>query len=342
MTGVVDHAAPGAAWAALLCAGLAAWLSAAGQGRRRRARALLPGAVPVVHSPRVLRPYVRGWAAARAQWERTRRRLGQEWLCLPAGCLVGWLGDSPLPPLAALAAVPLVRRRLLRRDERRAGERRAAEVIEFCAVMAGELRAGRQPAEALLASPARPGPCQASVAAAARYGGDVAGALRQAARWPGAEGLAGVAACWQAAADTGAGLAGGLDRVAAALRTEREQREDLRAQLEGTRSTAALLALLPAFGLLMGTALGADPLRVLLHTPAGLACLVTGAALEFTGLAWTGRIVRAAERAGGSPSAAGERPRPSRPGRAERAEHSEYTDGPGIGRVPAAGRRRTT
>ncbi|WP_347877100.1 type II secretion system F family protein [Streptomyces albus] len=257
------------------------------------------------------------------------------------GSLAGWLGESPLPPLAALAAVPLVRRRLRRRNETRAAERRAAEVIELCAAMAGELRAGRQPAEALLAAPVRPGPSQAPVAAAARYGGDVAGALRQAARWPGAEGLAGVAACWQAAADTGAGLAGGLDRVAAALRAEREQREDLRAQLEGTRSTAALLALLPAFGLLMGSALGADPLRVLLHTPAGLACLLTGAVLEFAGLAWTGRIVRAAEKAGGARTIAREHPDLEFAEHAEGAEYRQYGGGPGNGRVLAAGQGRT-
>ncbi|MEU4681887.1 type II secretion system F family protein [Streptomyces xinghaiensis] len=338
MTGVTAPAAHMTVCAALVSAGLAVWLSAWRRGRQRRARLLLPGARPVVHGDGGLRRYTRWPAAAREWWERTRTRLGQEWLCLPAGCLIGWFGDSPLPPLAALGAVPLVRRRLRRRDGRRAAERRAAEVIEWCAVMAGELRAGRQPAEALLAAPVRPGPSQASVAAAARFGGDVPGALRQAARWPGAEGLAGVAACWQAAADTGAGLAGGLDRVAAALRAEREQREDLHAQLEGTRSTALLLALLPAFGLLMGGLLGADPLRVLLHTPAGLACLLTGAALESAGLAWTARIVRTAEGSGGVRPAATGHPGPAHGRYAGGAAH---TDGPGKGRATALGPGRT-
>ena len=49
--------------------------------------------------------------------------------------------------------------------------------------------------------------------AAARFGGDVPGALAVAARQPGAEGLLGLAACWRVAVDRGAGLAAGLERL---------------------------------------------------------------------------------------------------------------------------------
>ncbi len=97
------------------------------------------------------------------------------------------------------------------------------------------------------------------------------------------------------AVDGGAGLAEGLERVAASLRSHREQREELDAQLAGPRSTALALALLPAVGLVLGGAMEADPLHILLHTPAGLACLVTGLVLEWAGLVWVARIVGAAE-----------------------------------------------
>ncbi|MCB5181062.1 type II secretion system F family protein, partial [Streptomyces antimicrobicus] len=127
-------------------------------------------------------------------------------------------------------------------------------------------------------------------------GGDVAGALRLAAREPGAEGLAGMAACWRVSVDGGGALASGLERLEGALRAERDREESLRAQLAGARSTAVVLAVLPVVGLLMGTALGADPLRVLLHTPLGLGCLVVGGLLEVLGLLWCLRIVRAGER----------------------------------------------
>jgi tight adherence protein B len=97
----------------------------------------------------------------------------------------------------------------------------------------------------------------------------------------------------------GAGLATGIDRLESALRAERDQRDDLRAQLAGARSTAVLLAVLPVFGLALGTLLGAEPLRVLFHTPAGVACLLVGGALECVGVWWAMRIVRRAEEGAG-------------------------------------------
>jgi tight adherence protein B len=45
----------------------------------------------------------------------------------------------------------------------------------------------------------------------------------------------------------------------------------------------------------MGGALGADPLSVLVGTPAGRACLLVGLLLEAIGLLWTARITRRAE-----------------------------------------------
>ena len=100
------------------------------------------------------------------------------------------------------------------------------------------------------------------------------------------------------AVEGGAGLADGLDRISAGLRAERDQREELQALLAGPRSTALVLALLPAFGLLLGSAMGADPVRVLLHSPAGLVCLGVGAVLEWAGLTWVARLVRTAEGSG--------------------------------------------
>lgn len=274
--------------AAALCAGAAAWLLTGGQGRGlRRARLLFADAGSVALPP--------WWA-----WERMLPaiKLRKEWLCLPAALLVALAGESPLPLAAGAVAVPLVRRWLRTRERRRDEDRRAQGVIGLCGTTAGELRAGLQPAQALLLAAKATdvlGDFEPAVVAAARFGGDVPEALRAAARQPGAEGLAGVAACWRVAVDSGAGLAAGLDRLEAALRAESDQREDLKAQLAGAWSTIALLALLPAGGLAMGWALGADPLRVLFHTPAGIACLGIGGLLETAGLWWAGRIVRAGE-----------------------------------------------
>jgi tight adherence protein B len=229
---------------------------------------------------------------------RVRGRLRPEWWSLVAGLFVAVPGDSVLPVVAGAAGVPVLRRARLARRARRVRERRTDAVIALCGALAGEVRAGRQPGEALLCAAHDSGglgDAQAAVLAAARFGGDVPGALAVAAGQPGAEGLRGLAACWRVAVDQGAGLAAGLDRLEGALCAERDQRRDLRAQLAGARATAVMLAGLPVLGLLLGVALGSDPLRVLLHTGAGLGCLLVGGVLEGLGVWWVTRIVRGAE-----------------------------------------------
>jgi tight adherence protein B len=264
----------------------------------QRARLLLAGGGEL-HRPGVPQgPAFLRELAARAR-ERAGGFAGHAWWCLPAGAVLGLLGESWLPLLAGACAVPLVLRWLRRSVGVREAERREGAVVELCGAVAGELRAGRPPEQALLAAGASAvrelGEAGSAVLAAARFGGDVPDALRRAARFPGAGGLRWVAACWQVAVEDGAGLAEGLERIAGALRAERGQREDLAAQLAGSRATAAVLALLPLFGLLMGSAMGADPLGVLLHSPAGAVCLVVGGLLEWAGLAWVAFLVRAAE-----------------------------------------------
>lgn len=274
--------------AAAVCAGGSAFL-VVGRDRewRRRTRAVLGGEVSA------------GPSAWRRAINRVGGRVGHEWWALAGGAVVALLGESVLPLVLGAAGVPLMRRVRRGRDARLDEERRATEVIALCGSLAGEVRAGRQPGEALRTAAAGTGAglgeARAGVLAAARFGGDVPGALEDAARAPGARGLVGLAACWRVAVDRGAGLAAGLERLEGALRVERDQRADLRAQLAGPRSTAVMLAGLPALGLLMGSALGAEPLRVLLHTGAGFGCLAVGGVLEGAGVWWALRIVRGAE-----------------------------------------------
>ncbi|MGW0364872.1 type II secretion system F family protein [Streptomyces sp. NPDC002990] len=283
-------------FAGVLCAGAAAWVLAGGDRVSRRARMVLAGGGPVV--PRGPVRWERLVIAVRVRAARWR-----EWACLGAGLAVALLGGSFIPLAVGAAAVPLVRRWLRGRDRERARVARAAEVVALCGAVVGELRAGAQPGQALTAAmrrtvsgPGGPGAAQAGVLAAAAFGGDVPGALRQAAGEPGAEGLAAMAACWRVSVDGGAGLAAGLDRLEGALRSDRDRQESMRAQLAGARSTAVVLALLPLVGLLIGSGLGADPLRVLLHTPVGWGCLLAGGVLEALGVLWCRRIVRTGER----------------------------------------------
>ncbi|MFC8407546.1 type II secretion system F family protein [Streptomyces griseoincarnatus] len=274
--------------AAVACLGTAAWMLGGGHGEARRARALAGDDRGSAGRP-LLAPAA----------DRLRARLRVEWVSLAVGVVLAVLGASVLPVVAGAAGVPVLRRVRRAAAARKERDGRADAVVALCGALAGELRAGRQPGEALLPA-ARDseglGDHQAAVLAAARFGG-VPDALTAAARQPGAEGLRGLAACWRVAVDQGAGLADGLDRLEAALRAERDQRADLRAQLSGARTTAVMLAGLPVVGLALGAALGADPLHVLLHTPSGTVCLAAGGVLEGLGLWWALRIMRGAEEA---------------------------------------------
>lgn len=278
--------------AAVACAGIAAWLIGGHGSGARRARMLLAGGGAATGPP--------SWERARVDWRRLGGRLRPEAWSLMAGAVIAVLGTSLVPLLLGAAGMPLLRRVRRAGEARRERERRGDAVIALCGALAGGVRAGRQPGEALLVA-ARDSDglaeAQPLVLAAARFGGDVPGALTEAARQPGADGLVGLAACWRVAVDRGAGLAAGLDRLEGALRAERDQRADIRAQLAGSRSTAFMLAGLPVLGLLLGTALGANPLRVLLHTGPGLGCLLVGGVLEGVGMWWALRIVRGAEAA---------------------------------------------
>lgn len=302
MSPVSGPALAGGGWAvtAVLCAAGAWWVSRS-RSVAQRARVVVGrgGAGPgPAGGAAWLREVARGERARRLL--AGERRPGAEWWILAAGGAVAVLGVSPLPLAAGLAAVPLVRRARRAAGRRRERDLRADAVIALCGALAGEVRAGRQPGEALPVAVRADGTgvlagALAPAVAAARFGGDVARALGGASRSPGAEGLRGLAACWQVAVDRGAGLADGLERLDAALRAERDRRADLRSQLAGARATTVMLAGLPALGLLLGTALGADPLRVLLHTGPGLACLAVGGLLEAAGVRWALWIVRGAE-----------------------------------------------
>ncbi|EDY42992.2 type II secretion system F family protein [Streptomyces sp. SPB074] len=295
---VLADAAPGyrrvlgsPAWALILAV---ASLVLVRRGRRpgaARARALLADG-PRYEAPEAWR---RAFARLRAVWR-------PEWWCLPGAVAVALPAGSFVPLVLAAPAWPLVRGLRRARAVARARAARADAVVVLCGLLAGEVRAGNRPAEALahaVSACGELGHGRADILAAARFGGDVPAALRVAAREPGAEGLVGLAACWRVALDRGAGLAVGLERLERALLADRDQRADLRAQLSGARATAALLAALPLLGLLLGSAVGAAPLNVLFGSVPGFVCLVLGSALEAAGVWWCLWLVRQAQRGAG-------------------------------------------
>jgi tight adherence protein B len=174
---------------------------------------------------------------------------------------------------------------------RRAQER--TRVIQALGALAAELEAGQPPGAALRRAGGRPSVWPAAHAAVEMDGG-VVEALGVDARTDSV--LRQLAACWQVGADTGAGLAASVGRLATAARAAEDVRVDLEGQLAGPRATARLLAGLPLVGIGFGMMLGSDPLAWLLGTVPGRMCLLAGTLLTALGMWWTGRIAARVER----------------------------------------------
>ncbi|MGX9899937.1 type II secretion system F family protein [Arthrobacter sp. SA17] len=101
-----------------------------------------------------------------------------------------------------------------------------------------------------------------------------------------------LAACFDIAEASGCPLADILTRFAAQLEAEDDADAARQTALAGPKATVKLLTWLPFLGLALGTALGVDPLKILLGTPYGIAALVAGIFLTLAGRAWSARLVQ--------------------------------------------------
>jgi tight adherence protein B len=160
-----------------------------------------------------------------------------------------------------------------RRIRRQAEDRSRARAVEAVSALAAELRAGQSVPTALAGSAAH-------LAGSALLG---AAAVRVARR---------VDAAVEVAQASGAALADVLDRLDADLRAVERSRASAQAQAAGAQASALLLAVMPVAGVGLGYLIGADPWRILLHTPLGVGCLVGAMVLQLSGLAWAARLAR--------------------------------------------------
>jgi tight adherence protein B len=210
----------------------------------------------------------------------------------------------PAGPVGAGVAGVLVvvgKRAFDTRAHERSRQLERSAAAEAMAVLASELRAGRPPAVALgNAAAVASGPTARALheaSGATNLGSGASDVLvRHAAVSASPELLHGLAVCWEVCHGAGSSLAVAVDRLEEALRADQACRDEVESELAGPRATAATLAALPAFGLLMGAGIGARPLHVLLHTTVGGGCLVVGVALDVAGVWWTDLIMRRAQR----------------------------------------------
>ncbi|OUE27294.1 type II secretion system F family protein [Clavibacter michiganensis] len=103
-----------------------------------------------------------------------------------------------------------------------------------------------------------------------------------------------LAAGLEVADRTGAPLARSLERLADSLVDVARVRRDAGTALAGPVATSRTVLLMPGAGILLAAGLGFDPLRVLVTTVPGLACLVAGCSLVAVGGRWNRVLVRQA------------------------------------------------
>ncbi|AXT86203.1 type II secretion system protein [Aeromicrobium sp. A1-2] len=227
---------------------------------------------------------------------RARRPVGSA----VATCLIGAVAIGLTGPLLVLlltgASVAAFGLRQWRAERRRRNLReRRAEVVAAIGLISAELRAGLLP-QRVLAGLAGEFDFLAPAAHAARLGGDVPVALRTSAVEHGAELLDELAGAWLVAERAGAPLAHVLDRLQETAREDQEIEREVESGLAPARATGRLMAVLPVFGLALGSGMGGDPLAVLVGTWPGAFCLAAGCALACLGVAWVERIAADAER----------------------------------------------
>jgi tight adherence protein B len=197
--------------------------------------------------------------------------------------------------LVAGAVLTAMIYRILKQGKRNKALKAATEALSNgLGGVIDELRAGAHPAAAAEGAaqdtPAPAGEVLKAAAATARLGGDVERTLRELRQPLLKSAVDQLAKAWQVSAKHGVALADVLD----ATRRDLDQRaafaRQVHARMAGPRASAAVLAGLPVFGVLLGELSGARPLHVLTTTTAGQFLLVLGAMFLAAGLWWTKRI----------------------------------------------------
>jgi tight adherence protein B len=214
------------------------------------------------------------------------RWVGHAGACSAVGVLTVVAGVLPAAACAAMLATAAVVAR--QAAQRRAADAAARGRADAIGLVVAELRAGSRPEQALRAAAEIDRTAGWRDAAdVMAVDGDPAEVLARAA------GLDGVAHAWRVAARAGAPLADVLARIADDHRAELDQRSAVHAALAGAHASAAVVAVLPVVGVVLGATMGLHPISILLHTPVGQLLCCLGTAFDAAGVLWTGRIVAA-------------------------------------------------
>ena len=226
-----------------------------------------------------------------------RLRLGRPALAAAASVLFAATVAGLVPGAATLAASVLCGTTLLRRRRRIRHRRATAEgaaLVSALDVLVGELRIGTHPVRAFDEAAGETGQTTVAaglraVAARARLGADVPAGLRSVAnssalptQWQR------LASHWQLGIDHGLPISTLMHTARRDLVERQRFAARVDSEMAGARASVAILAVLPLLGLLLGQAIGAEPMAFLFGR--GGTLLVIGALLACVGLLWSDRI----------------------------------------------------
>lgn len=211
--------------------------------------------------------------------------------------LVGQLSVAVAGGIAVTTAVGTIRD--MRAAARR--QRRSGATAIFLGHLLGELRAGAGMPQAMtaaaVANDQAPEEFQEVIkitAARAQAGGSGAAVLFDAQEE--VPELRETAQLWRTAEQHGIPMAPLIEQAQARIDARDRHRAATSASLQGPQATAIVLTVLPAAGVLMGMAMGANPLGMLLSGGLGGILLVVGVSLSCGGFYWSRRIIEGAQR----------------------------------------------
>jgi tight adherence protein B len=235
---------------------------------------------------------------------RVRRSVSRldRWVVGGCACVVGALVvvGASAGVAAGIATAAVLRGRRRRRRER-ARDAELDAVLDAVTVIVAEMSVGAHPARAcrqaaddLARRTQSDGVAPTlevvtAMAGRAELGGDVAAGLRSVGGER-SQAWSRVGVAWSTAEQHGLPMADLVQSVRDDLVARRRFAERTRASLAGARATSTVLAGLPVLGILLGEAMGARPLAVLLGGGLGGILLVVGVVLVVAGLWWTERI----------------------------------------------------
>lgn len=200
-------------------------------------------------------------------------------------------GEPLLPPLtrADLAAGLRTWR------EARRGTQIDRELLPIVEALAGALRAGLPPGQALALAGADVsgsfGDVLKGIERRARLGEGLAAGWADAAQRLDSDELRVLARAWSLSEETGTPLADAASTTAAVLREEREQRARTKTAVAGARTTMTILTVLPLAGPVLAAFMGLDMAAVYAHSPVVWAALGGGVVLVLVGRWWVARLV---------------------------------------------------